>query len=95
MIPLRDAEPVAEDDGELRHGGGPLALGIFPVLTDAAQDQIEQLEGGLVIGEMPAAANGGSQGAVEAFDRVGGVEDPPHLGREGEERDHLIPLPPP
>src|ERR1700761_5781911 len=50
---------------------------------------------GLVGGEMPAAAHGGAERAVEALDGIGGVEDPPHLRREGKERDHLRPLPPP
>jgi hypothetical protein len=48
LIPLFGAEPVAEHDGELGHGGGPFALSIFPVLGDVAQDQIQQLDRRLV-----------------------------------------------
>ena len=33
LIPLLDAEPVAEHDGELGHGGSPIALGVFPVVA--------------------------------------------------------------
>ena len=95
LIPLLDAEPIAEHDSELGHGGGPFALGILPVVAHTAQDQIQQFDRRLVGREVASAANGGAQCAVEALDRIGGVDDPPHLWREGEERDHLIPLPPP
>ena len=95
LIPLLDAEAVAEHDGELRHSGGPFALSILPIVAHAAQDQIQQFDRRLVGREVSAAAHGGAQRAIEALDRIGGVDDPPDLGREGEERDHLLPLPPP
>ena len=60
LIPLRDAEPVAEHNRELGHGGGPFALGILPALFDAAQDQVEQFDGRLVGGEVSSAANSGA-----------------------------------
>src|SRR3978361_535413 len=92
LIRLFDAESIAEHDGELRHSGGPFALGILPTIAHTAQDQIQQFGRCLVGREVSAAANRGAQCAVEALDRIGGVNDPPHLWREGEERDYLIPL---
>ncbi|MDR3529889.1 MAG: hypothetical protein P4L90_04915 [Rhodopila sp.] len=41
LIPLLNAEPVDEQDGELGLGGGPFALDAFPVLTDTAQHQVQ------------------------------------------------------
>jgi hypothetical protein len=41
LVPLPDAEAVAEHNCELGHGSGPLALGILPVLFEPAQDQIQ------------------------------------------------------
>ena len=65
LIPLFDAEPIAEHDGELGHGGGPFALGILPIVAYTAQDQIQQLDRCLVGREVSAAANGGSECTIK------------------------------
>jgi hypothetical protein len=43
LIPLLDAEPVAEHDGELRHGGGPFALGILRSLLTRRKTKYSSL----------------------------------------------------
>jgi hypothetical protein len=62
LIPLLDAEPVAEHDGELRHGGGPFALSVFPILLHPAQDQIQQFDRRLVGREVSAVFRDSSDG---------------------------------
>src|SRR5262249_3884567 len=44
---------------------------------------------------MPADSDRLAHLRVEALDRVSGVEDFPQLRREGEERNHLLPVAPP
>ncbi len=41
LMPLLDAEPVAEHNGELGHGSGPLALSILPLSADTAQGKVQ------------------------------------------------------
>jgi hypothetical protein len=41
LIGLFDAKPVAEHDGELGHGSGPLALSILPLSADTAQGKVQ------------------------------------------------------
>lgn len=41
LIPLFDAEPVAEHNRELCHGGGPFALRTLPLSADTAQGEIQ------------------------------------------------------
>src|SRR6195952_4818302 len=73
LIPLLDAESIAEHDGELRHSSGPFALSILPIVAHTAQDQIQQFGHSLVGWEVSAAANRGAECAVEALDCIGGV----------------------
>jgi hypothetical protein len=68
---------------------------ILPVLRDVAQCQPDQLGSGLIAGEMSLVADRLAYRGVEAFDRVGGVDDFPHVGGKGEEGDHRLPVAPP
>ena len=60
LNPLLSGEPVAEHDGELRFGGGPLTWWHLPLSADLAQHQEQQLGGGLVVGEVAAATHCGA-----------------------------------
>src|SRR6476620_8847491 len=60
LNPLLSGEPVAEHDGELRFGGGPLTWWHLPLSADLAQHQEQQLGGGLVVWEVAAAAHCGA-----------------------------------
>ena len=46
-------KPVAEDDGHLSFGGRPFPWRHLPVFFRAVQDEKQQLQRGLIIGEMP------------------------------------------
>jgi integrase len=54
-----------------------------------------ELGGRLVIGEMPPRLENLAQAGVHALNGIGGVNHPAHLGREGKERNHLVPDPAP
>ena len=60
LNPLLSGEPVAEHDGELRFGGGPLTWWHLPLSADLAQHQEQQLGGGLVVWEVAAATHCGA-----------------------------------
>ena len=57
LNPLLSGEAVAEHDGELRLGGGPFPWRHLPLSADHAQDQEQQLGGGLVVWEVAAATH--------------------------------------
>lgn len=69
--------------------------GSYFVGEDVAQGQPQELGGRLVAGEVPAGLDDLAQLHVQTLDGVGGVDHPAHLRREGEERDHVLPGPPP
>jgi hypothetical protein len=62
-----------------------------PVGGDIAQRQPDQLAGRLVGRKMTPRLDDFPQTGIHTFDRVGGLDHPPDLGREGEERNHLLP----
>jgi FkbM family methyltransferase len=88
-------EAFAEDDGELGLGHGPLTRWHFPLFLRSVQDQVEELGGGIVAGEVASGPDGAAQLGIQGLDRIAGVDDPPDVVREGEERDDLGPGPPP
>ena len=85
---------LAEDDGELGLGHGPLTWRHFPLFFRPVQDQIEQLCGGIVAGEMPPGTDGAPELRVQSFDGVrnryeeGGAEVPAATRRCGVWCDH-------
>lgn len=54
----RPDEALAEDDGELGLGHGPLTWRHIPLFFRSVQDQIEQLGGSIVAGEMSPGPDG-------------------------------------
>jgi hypothetical protein len=60
-----------------------------------AQDQEDELRRRLVAGEMAPRSHRAPEFGVQGLDRVGGVDDFADRRSEGEERDDLLPLPPP
>ena len=90
-----ELEAIFEQDRELGPGHAPFLGRHSPFALGQVQDQIEQLEGGLVAGEVAAGADGPAQLGVQGLDSIGGVDDPADIGREGEERDHRRPVAPP
>ena len=53
-------------------------------------DNVEDLHGGLLVGEVAPVPHGSSEPGVEALYRVGGVDDAPQLGRELQQRGELV-----
>src|SRR5215212_2662253 len=83
---------------ELVEGGSPAAGGqgspggLAGVLdAEVAAAQVEQLDQGVVVGEVPAGLADLAELVVDALDHVRGVEHPADLGGEREERDDLLP----
>ena len=60
----------------------------FPFRFDLPQREVDQLNGRIVVRE----SDGLSHQAVQALDRIGGVDNLSDFGREGEERSDLLPL---
>lgn len=94
-FPSGSDEAIAEHDGELGLSLGPFAGRHFPLLSDLAQDQENELGRRLVAGEMASRPHGPSQLGVQGLDSIRGVDDFAHGRSEGEERDDLLPLSPP
>ena len=84
-------EALTEDDGELRLGHGPLTRWHFPLFLRSVQDHIQQFCCRLVAREVPPGPDSPAELGVEGLNRVGGVDDPADLVREGEEGDHFAP----
>ncbi len=66
-----------------------------PVGRDVSQGQPDQLGSRIVAGEVPACPDDLAQSRVDALNRVGRVDHPADLRREGEERNHVAPGPAP
>ena len=73
----------------------PLTRAHLPRLLGAVQDQVEQLQRGLVGREVAPGAHGPAQRGVQGLDGVRGVQDSPDLARERVERDDFAPGPSP
>ncbi len=67
----------------------------LPLFLRAVQDQIEQLGGGIIAGEVSPGPDRPPELGVQRLDGVGCVEDFAHRLGEGEVWDHLGPDPPP
>src|ERR1019366_1127267 len=88
-------EAVVVEDRELVHRLLPMMRGVAPPGGDITQCQPYQLARRVVGGKMTPGLDDLAQLGIHAFDRVGGVDHPPDLGREREEWDDLRPGPPP
>ncbi len=84
-------EALAEYDGELGLGHGPLTRWHFPLFLGSVRDQIEQLGCGLVAGKVATCPDGAAQLRVQGHDGIGRADDPADIAREREERDHFAP----
>ena len=71
----------------------PLLLGSVAgaFVFDVADGQPEQLDHGVVVGEVAAVLDDLPELVVQRLDRVGGVDDLAELGRERQERDEPLP----
>ena len=86
--------PSTRRPGALRLAlGGAASLGAFAgsFVFDVADRQPEQLDHGVVVGEVAAVLDDLAQLVVQRLDRVGGVDDLADLGRERQERDEPLP----
>jgi hypothetical protein len=54
--------------------------GAFAFVFDVADGQPQELDHGVVVGEVPPVFDDLAELVVQRLDRVGGVDDPPHLG---------------
>ena len=63
-------ETLAEQDGELGLGHGPLARRHDPLLLGAVQDQEEELCRLLVAGEMASGPDGPAQLGIQRLDGI-------------------------
>src|SRR6185437_4887162 len=77
-FPSGSDETIAEHDGELGLSLGPFAGWHFPLLSDLAQDQENELGRRLVAGEMASRPHGPSQLGVQGLDSIRGVDDFAH-----------------
>jgi hypothetical protein len=78
-----------------RLGGGAFAWRHLPLSADLAHHQQPELDGSFIVGVATSGAHHRTLPAVEASDRVGGVDDPPNPGWTAKARDHMFPLLPP
>src|SRR4051794_34024633 len=87
-------EAIFPENGEAIESLRP-ALDGMPLLGNIAESQIQQLYGRFLVGERAACLDDLPQGHIQRLYRVGGVDDLADLGRKREERNDLLPVPPP
>src|SRR5215210_7866959 len=83
-------ESVSEVDLERGAGRGPGAV-FGPFGVGAHDGEVDELGGGLFVGEVPAGLDRLADLAVQALDRVGGVDRAAELVGQAQERDHVLP----
>ena len=69
-------KPLFEADGKFALHLPPELRWPFPLGRDAAQGQIDQLLGRVVVGKVALAPHGPSHGAVQALNGIGRVDRP-------------------
>ena len=82
---------LSELDGKLGCRQLPSYWWIFPLLSDVAYRQINQLGRRFIAGKMPSVFEHLTQLHMQTLNGVGGVNDFADLERISEERDHLLP----
>src|SRR3954452_16523484 len=83
-------ESVSEVDLEGGAGRGPGAVA-SPFGVGLDDREVDELGGALFVGEVPAGLDRLADLAVQALDRVGGVDGAAQLVGQREERDHVLP----
>src|SRR3954467_8573725 len=83
-------ESVSEVDFEGGAGRGPGAVA-SPFGVGLDDREVDQFGGGLFVGEVPAGLDRFADLAVQALDRVGGVDRAAQLVGQREEWDHVVP----
>src|SRR4051812_44036092 len=83
---------VLEEYRKLAEDVAPIADGPLPLLLHLGKSQVEELVDRLVGGEVAPVLEELAQGAVQGLDRVGGVDDLPHVRGEVEEGHHALPV---
>src|SRR5215213_1448041 len=76
---------------ELRDNLRCPAVGGLPGGLGVEDCEVDQLRGGLLVGEVPASLDRLADLAVEVLDAVGGVDDPAQVSGEREERGDVGP----
>ena len=82
---------MAKANGKLGGRQFPSNRRFLPFFGDIAQDQIDQLGGCFIAGKMTPGFEHLTQLHVQAFDRVGRVNDLSDLVGISEKGDHLVP----
>jgi hypothetical protein len=88
---MRMGEPLFIQEGKLVHGRLPVIGGTASLVSDVAQRQPEQLGGGFIAGKVHPRLDDLARLSIDAFDGIGGVDDPAHGWRKRKERDQLLP----
>src|SRR4051794_39603605 len=83
-------ESVSEVDLEGSEGVGP-AVGALPGRLGLEDGEVDELGGGLFVGEVPAGLDRLADLAVEVLDAVGGVHHAPQVGRQRQKRRQVLP----
>src|SRR3954447_23862995 len=83
-------ESVSEVDLEGGAGRGPGAVAL-PLGVGAHDCEVDELGGGLLVGEVSAGLDRLADLAVQALDRVGGVDRAAELVGQREERGDVLP----
>src|SRR5215469_6392151 len=66
-------EALAEQDGELGLGHGPLARRHHPLLFGAVQHQEKEFCGGVITREMPPGSDGPAEFGIQSLDGIRGI----------------------
>src|SRR3954470_10517342 len=83
-------EPVSEGDFEAAERAGPV-VGLAPLALGSLDGEVDELRGGLLVGEVPAGLDAFADLAVEVLDAVGGVDRAAQVGGQRQERDDVLP----
>ena len=96
--PAHDALALDDAGGLVGPLAGLLAAGLAlagPLVLDVDDGEPQQLDDGVVAGEVASCLGDLAELVVQRLDAVGGVEHLPHRRREGQERGEVVPgLPP-
>ncbi len=89
MLRDRPGKTIVIQNSERIHCLLPVPGSPSPVGGDVAQGQLYQLSGGIVIREVSPGLDDLAQAGIDAFDRVGRIDQRADWRREGKERQVL------
>ena len=95
MLRDRPGKAIVIHNGERIHGLLPVPGCPSPVGGDVAQGQPDQFVCRVIAGKVPRGLDDLAQAGIDALDRVRRTDHLTERRREGKERNHLIPDPPP